>query len=89
MASSASCPAIGVQTSPGRRDRVAEVAAAPPDSFMTDEIFSSVFSMEWLWLAGSAAIGAILVAEITAKSTKRAKTIAFFGFISGSSVTES
>ena len=45
MASSASWSARGVHISPGRRDRVADVAAAPPDNAMTALIFSSVCSM--------------------------------------------
>ena len=48
LASSASCSASGVQISPGRRERVAEVAAAPPERVITDAILSSVCSIECL-----------------------------------------
>ena len=63
--------------SPGSRESVAEVAAAPPESVITCVILSSVFSMECLWLAGSAAAGAILVKEMTATSSTSATIMIF------------
>ena len=63
--------------SPGSSESVAEVAAAPPESVMTDAIFSSVCSMVCLWLAGSAAAGAILVKEIIATSSTSATSMIF------------
>ena len=77
LANSANCSAKGVHISPGRRESVADVAAAPPESVMTDAIFSSVCSIECLWLAGSAAAGAILVMDITAKRVNSATIIIF------------
>ena len=47
-ARSASCSEIGVHRSPGRSDKVAEAAAAPPESFITVAIFASVCSIECL-----------------------------------------
>ena len=73
---------MGVHMSPGRSDSVAEVTAAPPESAMTFVIFSSVISMECLWLAGSAARGATFVNEMTATSTSSAMKVVFFRSIS-------